>query len=84
MFNLVRQLKLGTQLIERSLEMAKAKKAEFYVVHAVSSYARRIFEKYGFSSIKSLSYREYFKNDPEVLNRLEPNHQEAYFLIKKL
>ena len=81
---IARQLKLGSKLIESSLELAKLKNTEFYVTRAVSSFAKRIFEKFGFQSINSLSYRDYFKNDPEVLLRLEPNHEEAFFMIKKL
>ena len=81
---LVRQFKLGSKLIQQSLKMAKSKGAEFYFVHAVSSFARKIFEKYGFESIKSVSYQDYFKNDQEVLERLDKNHEAAFFMIKKL
>ena len=79
-----RQSDVGTQLLQRSLQLAKSNKAEFYVVHVVNSVARRICEKYGFQVVKTVLFRNYFKNDPDVLTRLDPKHEAAFFMIKKL
>ena len=76
--------RLGTTLIESSFAQATAAGVEFYFVHAVNSFAARIFRKFGFTSVHQINFEEYFKNSPEILKRLQPEHTVAEFMIKKL
>ena len=79
-----RQFKLGTRLIEESLTMARDEGAQFYIVHAVNSFAKRIFDKFNFVSANEIVYETYFAGDEEVLSRRQPQHTSAHYLIKNI
>ena len=79
-----RQYKLGTRLIEESFTMARDEGAQFYVVHAVNSFAKRIFDKFNFISANEIDYDKYFAGDEEVLSRRQAQHTSAHFLIKNI
>ena len=80
----MRQLKLGSRLIEESIKLARENGAHFYTVHIVSEYAKKAFDKFQFECVKEVKYAEYFANEPEILARIDPNHPGAYFMIKRL
>jgi len=80
----MRRLKLGSRLIEESMNMARANGAEFYLVHVVSSYAKRAFEKLQFETAKEIFFEQYFAHQPDILSRMESQHNVASFMIKRL
>lgn len=80
----MRQLKLGTRLIEESIKMARENRANFYLVHVASSFAKKTFDKFQFECVNEIKYAQYFANQPEILARMEPNHTSAYYMIKRL
>ena len=75
---------VAQELIKKSIELAKSKNAEFYTVHAVSCFARKIFEKLGFSVLNEIFYKEYFKADPEIISEISNLHPSATFFVKRL
>jgi len=80
----MRQLKVGSQLVEKSLKMAKDAGAEYYKVIVVSTFAKKIFDKFGFETVNTIKYAEMFKDDKDILDRIDPIHPEAYLVLKKL
>ena len=80
----MRNLKIGTRLIEESIKLARENGAHFYTVAIVNSYAKKSFDKLQFECIKVIKYAEYFAAQPEILTRIDPDHTEAYYMIKRL
>ena len=80
----LRQLKIGSRLIENSLDMAKKAGAQYYKVIVVNTFAKKIFDKYGFETINTVRYADLFKGDKCILDKIDPLHQEAWLLYKKL
>ena len=58
----MRGLKLGGRLIEDSLKCARDDGAEFYLVHIVSSYAKKTFDRFEFECANEVVYADYFAN----------------------
>ena len=80
----VRKLKLGSRLLEESIHVARCEGAEYYTAHTVSNYAKKMFHSQGFRTVNMVTYSEYFANEPQVLSRIEPPHESAHYVIKKL
>lgn len=72
---------LGTELIKRSLNRAEQQGIKVQVGCATSYFTGRIFEKLGFSLIKSLKYEDY-KIDGVIIFPPEEPHLEAKFFVK--
>lgn len=73
---------LGTELIKRSLDMAEEREnIKVQVGCATSHFTGRIFERLGFSLVKSIKYEDY-KIDGVVVFPPEPPHLEAKFFVK--
>ena len=80
----LRQLKIGSQLIENSLDMAKKAGCQYYKVIVVNTFAKKIFDKFGFETINTVKYAELFKGEKSFVDKIDPQHQEAWLLYKKL
>ena len=80
----MRNLKIGTRLIEESIQLARENGANFYTEAIINSYAKTSFDKLQFETIKEIKYAEYFANHPDILARIDPAHAVAYYMIKRL
>jgi len=73
---------LGTELIKRSIDIATEREnVKVHVGCATSYFSSRIFEKLGYSCIKSIKYQDYKVNDV-IMFSPEPPHLEAKMLVK--
>ena len=50
----------------------------------VNTFAMKIFQKFGFETINTIKYAEFFKDHPEIVARVDPVHSECFLIIKKL
>jgi len=72
---------LGTELIKRSLNRAEEQGIKVQLGCATSYFTGRIFEKLGFSLVKSIKYEDY-KMDGVVVFPPEEPHLEGKFFVK--
>ena len=56
----MRGLKVGTRLIEEGLKCALENGSEFYLVHIVSSFAKKAFDRFEFECANEVIYADYF------------------------
>jgi len=68
---------LSSKLLARSIELAQESGAEFYLVLVVNRFLMKSFQRRGFEIVKEVNFADYFRNESEILQRIQPEHPTA-------
>jgi len=75
---------LGTKLIAKSMELAKAAGCEYVYLMATGNFSNKIFDKLGFESRKELVYSEYVDEEGQPKLKRTGVHIKCQVRLKTL
>ena len=73
---------LGTEMVNKSLEVLKKKDFSLCVTEATSYYSQKIFNRLGFETLSEVKYNDY-EVDGEVVFKQHGPHQAVKLMAKQ-